>query len=75
MAGAGSITDTWLRRPSAPARPASEPARSASQWAQPCCCTRLAGELEGGGPVVDAAGALKHLHHGAVAVHLQHLER
>ena len=33
----------------------------------------LARKLERGAPVVNARRPLKHLHHGAVAVHLQHL--
>ena len=35
--------------------------------------THLAGELQCGAPVINAGGALKHLHDGAVAIHLQDL--
>ena len=35
--------------------------------------THLPSELQRGALVVDARGALKHLHHRAVAIHLQHL--
>lgn len=35
--------------------------------------THVSRELQRGAAVVDARGSLEHLHHGAVAVHLQHL--
>jgi hypothetical protein len=38
-----------------------------------CSLQYLAGELQGGLPVVDTGRALENLHHGTSAVHFQHL--
>lgn len=48
-------------------------ARARAHGALPPPSTHLPSELQRGGLVVDARGALKHLHHGAVSVHLQDL--